>query len=396
METIRIMITGGGSSGHVSPALAVIDAIKELEARPDAGWRAEFLFVGSKRGIERGLVEARGIPFVGIETGKLRRYFSIKNLSDPFRVIAGYGGAMRHVLRFRPGVVLSTGGYVSVPTVIAAASRGIPVMVHEQTVQLGLANRITARFARRLALSFDITLRKFSKRMLIKTLVTGNPVREAIFGGDPAEAIRWAGFDPGENLPTVYITGGSLGARLLNRVTEECLGELLRVCRVIHQCGEQPNQKEKDFDRLRQTASKLPPELRRRYHVATFIRAEINHVYALADLVVGRAGANTIVENCALGKPALYIPLVPTGGDEQTKNAEMCQRIGAAAVLPQAELTGERLREEIVKLLADREHLAAMGSAALTLAMPHAAHDLAIATISLARDGWVNPKPSKY
>lgn len=397
METIRVLITGGGSSGHVSPALAVIEAIKELEARPDAGWKAEFLYVGSRQGIERGLVESRGIPFVWIETGKLRRYFSLKNLTDPFRVVAGCFGALAHVTRFKPSVVLSTGGYVAVPTVIAASMRGVPVLVHEQTVQLGLANRITARFVTRIALSFEATLKgRFSESIEAKMFVTGNPVRSAIFGGDRNEAIRWAGFDPAEDLPTVYVTGGSLGARILNRAVEQRLADLLRVCRVIHQCGEQPNQKEKDYDRLRAAADALPAELRRHYHVAPFIRAEINHVYALADLVVGRAGANTIVENCTLGKPAIYIPMVPSAGDEQTKNARMCENIDAAAVLPQTELTGDRLRAQIMTMLGDREHLTAMGKAATLLAMPHAAHDLAVAAVSLARHGWNNRRGKGY
>lgn len=396
METIRVLITGGGSSGHVSPALAVIEAIKELEARPDTPWRVEFLYVGSKRGIERGLAEARGIPFIGIETGKLRRYFSVRNFIDPLRVVAGCAGALRVVARFRPSVVLATGGYVAVPPVIAAALLRVPVMVHEQTTVLGLANRICTRFATRLALSFDATLRKMPKSLLLKAFVVGNPVRPAIFGGSREEGLRFAGFDPAEELPTIYVTGGSLGARVLNRAVEDRLAELLKVARVIHQCGEQPGAREKDFDRLTAAAAKLPDDLRRRYFLAPFIRAEINHVYAAADLVVGRSGANTVIENCSLGKPALYIPLVPTSGDEQTKNAMMCQRVDAAVVVPQAELGGDRLVSEIAALLADRAHLRAMGENALTLAAPHAAHDLAIATISLARDGWSNKLRKGY
>lgn len=384
MRTINILVTGGGSSGHISPALAIINTVRALAAE-GAGWQPVFRYLGGKQGIEQRIVTEAGIDFVGIETGKLRRYFSVQNATDMLRIPVGVGQAVAEVRRFAPDVVLSTGGYVGVPPVMAAWLLRRPILTHEQTVQIGLANRITARFATQIALSFAGAARELPARLRAKTIVTGNPVRPAIFGGDGAEAVRLAGFAPGDDaLPTVYVTGGSQGARIINRAVEAALPELLAQCRIIHQCGQQPAGDEQDYDRLERAAAALAPELRRRYFFTRFVGDEIRHVFALADLVVGRAGAGTIAEICVLGKPALYIPLVPTGGDEQTRNARMCAEAGAAAIIPQAELSGPRLLDGLRTLLADAPRLAAMGRAALTLGKPDAAHDVARALLALA------------
>jgi UDP-N-acetylglucosamine--N-acetylmuramyl-(pentapeptide) pyrophosphoryl-undecaprenol N-acetylglucosamine transferase len=383
MRTVKILVTGGGSSGHISPALAIIDTIGALAAGAD--WRPRFRYIGGRRGIEQRIVTSAGVDFVGIEAGKLRRYFSLENLTDMLRIPVGVGQALAEVRRFDPEIVLSTGGYVGVPPVLAAWLLRKPILTHEQTVQIGLANRITARFATQIALSFASAANELPPRLRRKTIVTGNPVRALIFGGDRVAGAQLAGFDPADAaLPTVYVTGGSQGARIINRAVEAALPELLASCRVVHQCGEQPAGDEQDYDRLGRTAAQLPPELGRRYFVTRFVGNEIKHIFALADLVVGRAGAGTIAEICVLGKPALYIPLVPTGGDEQTRNAQACAQAGAAAIVPQAELSGPRLLGEVRALLADRARLAAMGRAALTLGKPNAAHDVAQALLALA------------
>ena len=390
MRTIRIMVTGGGSSGHVSPALAVISTLCSMAAdaegsRREEGWRPVFCYVGSRHGIEARLVTAASIDFASIATGKLRRYFDLQNVVDMLRVPLGVGQALALVRRFRPDVLLSTGGYVSVPPVLAARLRRVPILIHEQTVQIGLANQIAARCATTIAFAFEQALSELPPSLRSKAIVTGNPVRPAIFGGDREAAIRLAGFAPEDDaLPTVYVTGGSQGARVINRAVEAALPELLAICRVIHQCGQQPAGEEQDFDRLQRAAARLPPDLRRRYYLVRFVGDEINHVFALADLVVGRAGAGTIAELCVLGKPAVYIPLVPTGGDEQTRNALVCAGAGAATIVPQAELSGPRLLAELQSLLADRARLEAMGRAALTLGKPDAAREVARAVLRLA------------
>jgi UDP-N-acetylglucosamine--N-acetylmuramyl-(pentapeptide) pyrophosphoryl-undecaprenol N-acetylglucosamine transferase len=383
MRTIKILVTGGGSSGHISPALAIIKTIGDLAEGAD--WHPQFRYIGGTRGIERQQITAAGIDFVGVATGKLRRYFSLENLTDLFRIPIGVAQSLRELARFRPDVALSTGGYVGVPAVLAAKLLRVPILTHEQTVQVGLANRITARFATTIALTFESARQELPAALRRKAIVTGNPVRPLIFGGNGAAAAHWAGFARADDqLPTIYVTGGSQGARIINRAVEAALPDLLTFCRVIHQCGQQPDGQQQDYDRLEQAAAQLPPELRRRYYFTRFVGVEIKDVFALADLVVGRAGAGTIAEICVLGKPALYIPLVPTGGDEQTRNAQACAAAGAATIIAQAELSGARLLAELQPLLADRARLQAMGRAALTLGRPDAARAVAEALLALA------------
>ncbi len=375
----KILVTGGGTSGHISPALALIEALRELSPN------AEFLYIGSQTGLERDLVEAAGIPFVAISTGKLRRYFSFENLVDQTRIPVGIFQSLGVVRRFKPDVVLATGGYVAVPPVLAAALGKIPILIHEQTVQIGLANQINARFAAKIALSWPPALESLPPKFRTKAWIAGNPVRPAIFGGEKQKAREFFGLSD-ESLPAIYVTGGSLGARIINRAVEEVLPQILECAQLIHQCGQQPAGDEQDFDRLTRAAALLPPELRARYALTRFVKAEINHVFAFADLVVSRAGASTVTEVCALGKPALYVPLVPTGGDEQTKNAQMAHKVGAAKILLQSEISGATLLAAIQNLLADGAQLEAMAVAAKTLAKPDAAREIANAVLKLAEE----------
>ncbi len=382
MQTVKILVTGGGTGGHVSPALATIQAVQALAV--GANWTPEFRYVGSRNGVEQGLVEAAGIPFVGVQSGKLRRAATVrgllttKNLSDALRVPVGIGQAISEVRQFAPDVVLATGGYVSVPPVVAAGLLRRPVLIHEQTVQIGLANKIAARFATRIALTFEGAASELPPSLRRKTFVTGNPVRQAIFGGDKARAVERFGFDPAENqLPTIYVTGGALGAKSINAAVEAVLPVLLQSCRVVHQCGRS------DGEHFAAVQASLPPLLHRHYFAVPFVGDEIADVFALCDLIVGRSGAGTVTEAAALGRPALFIPLVPTGGDEQTRNAKRSVDAGAATILPSRDLTGPRLLAETQTLLADPARLSAMGQAALTLATPNAASDLASALLAL-------------
>lgn len=373
---MRIIVTGGGSSGHISPALAVIAELQAQAAAQDI--HLEVRYIGSRQGLEEGLVTAAGIPFSGVVTGKLRRYFSLQNFIDPFRVPLGVLQAWRLVRAFHPQVVFSTGGYVAVPTVLAAWLCRVPILIHEQTVQLGLANRITARCATRIALSFASALHELPRGLQSRAVVTGNPVRAMLLEGDPEIGRQWAGF-PSTSGPVVYVTGGSQGSRLVNRAVADVLTGLLQHCCLIHQCGLA------DLDALKQQAAALDPSLQVRYRLEPFLRDELRHVLALADLVVGRAGAGTVAELCLLGKPALYIPLVPTGGDEQTRNAQMCVDQGAARLLPQTELSGQSLFGHITELLGDPAQLERLGEAARSLARPHATRDLAALLLEMAR-----------
>ena len=384
MRIIKILVTGGGTGGHVSPALAVVQTLRELAAGAD--WTSEFLYVGSRHGVEQELAEAAGVPFVGVQSGKLRRAASLRglltrqNVADAFRVPVGVAQALNEVRRFRPDVVLATGGYVSVPPVVAASLLRRPVLIHEQTVQIGLANRIAARFATRIALSFEGALSELPPSLRRKAFVSGNPARAAIFGGDRERAVERSGFlSADDGLPTIYVTGGALGAQSVNRALESALPDLLQTCRVIHQCGRQ------DGEHMAAVRDALPETLKRRYCVIPFVGDEIADVFALADLVIGRSGAGTVTEVSALGLPALFIPLVPTGGDEQTRNARRSVDAGAAVLLPSRELDGPRLLSEVRALLSNAERLRAMGAAARTLAAPNAARDLADALLAMVR-----------
>ena len=388
-RTVRILVTGGGSGGHVTPALATVEAVR-ARAEQDSTWQPQFLYVGSHQGIERHMAQAAGLAFVAIATGKLRRsqsvlgHFSWRNLLDALRLPWGVLQALAAVARFRPHVVLSTGGFVCVPPVVAAWLLRVPVLTHEQTVQMGLANRIASRSALQIALTYESARRELPARRQARAIVTGNPVRPVVLAGDAAAALALAGYPSDDDVPTLYVTGGAQGARHINRAVAEALTALLAQCRIIHQCGRQVAVAQSELERLRALRESLPDQLRRRYHVIDFVADEIGHIFALADIVVSRSGAGTLAELFAVGKPAVLIPLVPTGGDEQRRNASYAQQAGAATVIEQNELTGESLCKAVSALLADRGRRDAMACAARELARPDAAHLLAEAALALA------------
>ena len=300
-QTVRILVTGGGSGGHVTPALATVEAIKELAEQAAPTWQPSFLYVGSHQGIERQMAQAAGLPFTAIATGKLRRsqsllgHFSWRNISDALRLPWGVLQALVAVARFRPDVILSTGGFVCVPPVIAAWLLRVPVITHEQTVQMGLANRIASRLADRIALTYESARADLPAHLQAKASETGNPVRPLIFNGNPAVALALAGFKSGDHLPTIYVTGGAQGAHHINRAVEEALPDLLAVSRIIHQCGRQSLSGMREVDRLLRARTALPGQLQERYHIIDFVADEIGHIYALADAVVSRSGAGTLI-----------------------------------------------------------------------------------------------------
>ena len=386
LRPLRILLTGGGTGGHVGPALAVAQMLRQIADVPPV-----LCYVGSGHGIEARLAGEAGIPFVSVATGKLRRssrgplgLLSGDNLKDFGRVPQGVGQALQAVKAFAPDVVFATGGYVSVPPVLAAGLLRVPVLTHEQTVTVGLANQIAGRIAARIALSFEGALDDLPPPLRKKAFVTGNPVRTVIFDGDTARARSRFGFSDTPALPTVYVTGGAQGSRIVNRAVEAALPDLVKFCRVLHQCGRQPENQEQDLPRLQAAQEALPPEHRGRYHVTPFVQTdEIGDAYALCDLLVARAGAGTVTEACALGLPALFIPLVPTGGDEQTRNAQRSVSVGAAEILRQINCDGPALTDAVRGLLFDMPRREAMGAAAKTLARPHAARDLAEAVLAL-------------
>jgi UDP-N-acetylglucosamine--N-acetylmuramyl-(pentapeptide) pyrophosphoryl-undecaprenol N-acetylglucosamine transferase len=370
---VRLAITGGGTGGHVLPALAVVDELRRRNALADLIW------VGSREGVESRAAEEAAIYFVAIPTGKLRRYLSLRNITDAARVPLGVLAARRALSEFRPNVVLSTGGFVSVPAVVAA--RGIaPVLTHEQTAILGLANRINARFADVLAVSHAQT-ELLASRLHRRVVLTGNPIRVGLTAGDRSRGLERLEFD--DATPVVYVTGGARGASPINQRIAALLPGILDRVQIVHQTG--PLSANPDAGNLSQRRESLPEPVRHRYRVVEFLGDELADVYAAADLVVGRAGAGTIAELAYVGLPAILVPLPGARGDEQALNARVLGDAGAAIVIEQTDATPERLRAQILELLDDPERRVRMATAARSVARPDAAARLADELLSLAR-----------
>ncbi len=380
---MRVLVTGGGTGGHVAPALAVVD-----ELRRRHGDALQLRYVGSDAGLEARLAGEAGIEFVGIATGKLRRssrgvlgLLTAANLRDLLRVPLGVVQAIRAVRGFRPDAVLATGGYVAVPTVVAAGLLRRPVVVHEQTVTFGLANRISGRFAGVIALSFDGSAGMVPPRLRRRVVVTGNPVRAEILAGDRQRAYQTFSVAPEDrSLPVLLVTGGAQGSRIVNTAVRDALDALLDEAVVVHQCGAA------DAEALAAHRDALPPLPQRRWILRPFLgAAAMGDAYALADLVVCRSGAGTVTEVCALGRPAVFVPLVPTSHDEQTRNAQRVVEAGGAVVVAQADCRAETLLAAVEPILRDPDRRAAMAEGARSLARPDAVGALADLVEGLAR-----------
>jgi UDP-N-acetylglucosamine--N-acetylmuramyl-(pentapeptide) pyrophosphoryl-undecaprenol N-acetylglucosamine transferase len=328
-----LVFTGGGTAGHVMPNLALAP---HLRAR---GWELHYL--GSQAGPERALAEGAGIPFHAFATGKLRRYFSWRNFTDPFRVVRGVFEAWSLLGRLKPAVVFSKGGFVSVPVVYAAALRGIPVVLHESDLTPGLANRLSLFCCRRICASFPETLDHLPAP---KAVLTGTPIRDELFRGDRRRGLDFLGFDGSK--PVLLVMGGSLGAKAVNEALRNNLDVLLGRHDVIHLCGK----------------GWLDParEGRAGYRQFEFLGAGLADVLAAADRVVSRAGANSLFELLALRKPMLLIPLPghASRGD-QILNAESFARRGLARVLLQESVNAATLLEGLEVLERDAAELRA-------------------------------------
>ncbi|MFG2094667.1 glycosyltransferase [Streptomyces sp. NPDC048612] len=379
----KLMVTGGGTGGHTYPALT---AVREMQTVMQShGASVEVLWVGTATGLESRVAPAEGIPFETVPTGKLRRasnplkMINAENMRDMGRVPKGVLEARTIARRFEADVILSTGGYVAVPVGFAARATKTPLVIHEQTVRLGLANRVLARSATAVALSSENSLKLLPDSVVASAVVTGNPVRPAVFTGDPAKAVPALGMT-GYNsaLPTVYITGGAQGSEQINGMIRENLPWLLSVANVIHQCG--PNWVEKS----RHAAAGLAPELRARYWVDGFVGPELPDVLALASVVVSRSGAGTISELTALGKPSVLVPLASSAGNEQEHNALHLQHAGAALALTGDGANAPALRAALEPTLSDPVRRDTMAQAARAMGKPDAASRLVEVLLSAA------------
>jgi len=351
-----LAFTGGGTGGHIYPGLAVI---AELRSR---GFAGRVAWIGSEKASDRSVVEAAGVEYVAIPSGKLRRNLSLENAADAFRVLAGYAASLRALKALRPSLLFSKGGYVSVPPCAAAARLGIPYFTHESDLSPGLATRLNARRAERILVSYEETRALLPEPLRARVVVAGNPVRPSIRRGSADEGRRIVGAP--EGLPVVLFLGGSQGARQVNELALAALPGLAGQAYIVHQTGE--------------AAGALTPDEPGRYKSYAYIRDEMPHILAAADLVVGRAGAGTLWECAALGKPMVLVPLCGSGtrGD-QVDNARLFESKGAAVALVGADATAERLLEEIRGFLEDDCRLAAAGDSARLLAGTDAAGNVA-------------------
>ncbi|MCR5775598.1 MAG: undecaprenyldiphospho-muramoylpentapeptide beta-N-acetylglucosaminyltransferase [Lachnospiraceae bacterium] len=335
----KILLTGGGTAGHCYPNLALVPTLTEM------GY--DITYIGSYEGIEKKLVEAEGLRYYGIATGKLRRYFDLKNFTDPFRVIKGFGEA-RHILKvISPDIVFSKGGFVSVPVVKAAASLKIPVVIHESDITPGLANRMSYGSAKKICCSFRDTLEILPKE---KGIFTGSPIRKSLLDGDPAKAKAFVNMRNGD-FPYLMVIGGSQGAQTVNEAIRQSLSRLTEKFNVIHLCGK----------------GKLDPTLNRYagYMQYEYISEELADLYALADIVVSRAGSNAIFELLALKKPHLLIPLGKGGSrGDQISNAGSFAKNGYSRVLLEEDLNTDSLINAIDEVYNNRNsYISAMEGA---------------------------------
>lgn len=326
----KIVLTGGGTAGHVTPNLALLPSLKEL------GY--EIHYIGSYNGIERKLIEGAGIPYDGISSGKLRRYFDLKNFSDPFRVLKGCAEAMRLMKKYRPDVVFSKGGFVAVPVVLAAKHYKVPTIIHESDMTPGLANKISLSAATKVCCNFPETLELLPEG---KAILTGSPIRQELLSGDKFKAREFLGFTADK--PVILVVGGSLGAVAVNEAVRAILPELLKSYQVIHLCGR---------GKLNESLKGLEG-----YAQFEYVKEELKDFFALTDIVISRAGANAICELLALHKPNLLIPLSANASrGDQILNARSFERQGFSIVLEEESLTDETLLDAVSRLYEHREH----------------------------------------
>jgi UDP-N-acetylglucosamine--N-acetylmuramyl-(pentapeptide) pyrophosphoryl-undecaprenol N-acetylglucosamine transferase len=368
---LKIVIAGGGTGGHCLPALAVIEEFQRRNTE------AEWLWIGSSAGVEADAAKRAGVPFRSIETGKLRRYFSLKTITDAFRMPIGAAQAWRVLRGFQPDVIFSTGGFVSVPTVFAG-SRTAPIITHEQTAILGLATKLNLRFADVLAVSYEDTFR-FADGWRGQTVVTGNAVRRSFDQGNASRALDRFGFSA--ESPLLYVTGGARGASAINHLVAKLLPNLLDRWNVLHQAG--PASANDDATMLRSLRASWSDDLQRRYQVVEFVNDEIADVYCAASLVLSRAGAGTVAELAYLGKPSILIPLPGTGGDEQRVNANVLGNAGGAIVIDQSDATSERIESELNRLACSDDELKSLAVKAKSVGKPDAAAKLTDLILSM-------------
>lgn len=342
----KIILTGGGTAGHVTPNIAMLPLLREEEY--------DISYIGSYNGIEKKLITGQGIPYYGIASGKLRRYLDLKNLTDPFRVIKGYLQARKLIKTLKPDVVFSKGGFVSVPVVLAAHRSHIPVIIHESDMTPGLANKLCIPSASKVCCNFPETVSMIPDN---KGILTGTPIRAELSAGNRQAGLDLCHFTSSK--PVIMVMGGSLGALHVNEAIRNILPRLLERFQIIHLCG-----KGKVDESFYSTTG---------YYQFEYIDKELKDLFAAADIVVSRAGANAIFELLTLHKPNLLIPLpAKASRGDQILNASSFKKQGFSMVLPEEELTDDSLYNAICSLYEHRmDYIKAMKTASVNDSIRH-------------------------
>lgn len=337
----RIVLTGGGTAGHVTPNIALLPKLYEL------GYDVHY--IGSYNGIEKTLIENCRVPYYGISSGKLRRYFDLKNFSDPFKVVKGFSEAAKLLKKLKPDVVFSKGGFVSVPVVLAAKQQRIPVIIHESDMTPGLANKLSIPAASKVCCNFPETISHLPKG---KAVLSGSPIREELLTGSRAKALKFTGLSGTK--PVLLIIGGSLGSVVVNEAVRSILPKLLKKFEIIHLCGK---------GKLDQTLTAMNGYVQYEY-----ISEELKDLFALSDIVISRAGANSICEFLALRKPALLIPLSAAASrGDQILNARSFEKQGYAAVLEEEQLNADTLYSALNALWENKDsYISAMDASPMS------------------------------
>ena len=325
----RIILTGGGTAGHVTPNMALIPELRK------AGYDVHY--IGSYEGIEKKLIEDMQVPYHGISSGKLRRYFDVKNFSDPFRVVKGYGEAVRLMKSLKPDVVFSKGGFVSVPVVMAAKHCKVPAIIHESDMTPGLANKLAIPCAVKVCCNFPETVSYLPKG---KAVLTGTPIRHELFEGNAAEGLTYCGFHADK--PVLLVIGGSTGSVVVNEAVRSCLDTLLEHFQIIHICGK---------DKIDAAYNGRPG-----YVQFEYVKKELASLLALSDIVISRAGANAICELLSLRKPNVLIPLSAAASrGDQILNARSFEQQGYSKVIEEEQLSSQTLSDAVLEVYQNRQ-----------------------------------------
>ncbi len=325
----KIVLTGGGTAGHVTPNIALIPFLK------DEGY--EIHYIGSKEGIERQLIEKENIPYYPISSGKLRRYLSAKNISDMFRVCKGVLEAKKIIKKINPDIVFSKGGFVAVPVILGAKLNKIPIVIHESDITPGLTNKISTPYAKAVCTSFPETVKHIKSNNVINT---GTPIRKELFLGDREKGLKICNFN--DEKPVILVIGGSLGSVKINTEIRKILPEITKDFQVVHMCGKN-NLEEKLFSL-------------KGYKQFEYIDDELKDIFKITDLVISRAGSNSIFEFLSLKIPSLLIPLpLSVSRGDQILNAQSFEKKGFSKVLKEEDLNSETLINNIYDLYKNKD-----------------------------------------